>query len=110
MDELQRLQQWYRLQCNWDWEHSFGLTIDALDNPGWQVSIDLIETELKKKSFASISRGDSEDDSDWITWEVEKPKFVASGGAEPVEAVVHGASTLHREASLQATARTLTTH
>lgn len=81
MDELQRLQQWYRRQCNGDWEHSFGVVIDTLDNPGWHVSIDLIQTELEHKPFASISRGHSEDDADWIICKVEKSHFVASGGA-----------------------------
>ncbi|MGE8262696.1 MAG: immunity 53 family protein [Stenotrophomonas sp.] len=81
MDELQRLQHWYRRQCNEDWEHTFGVTIDTLDNPGWHVCIDLIETELEQKPFASISRGDSEDDADWIICTVEKSQLVASGGA-----------------------------
>jgi len=81
MDELQRLQHWYRRQCNEDWEHTFGVTIDTLDNPGWHVCIDLIETELEQKPFASISRGDSEDDADWIICTVDKSQFVASGGA-----------------------------
>jgi hypothetical protein len=66
MTELERLQSWYREQCNEDWEHSFGVKIDTLDNPGWMVKIDLRETSLEQKSFAPVSRGDSEADADWI--------------------------------------------
>ena len=32
---FQRLQKWYKSQCNGDWEHSFGIKIETLDNPGW---------------------------------------------------------------------------
>lgn len=81
MDELQRLQHWYRMQCNKDWEHTFGITIETLDNPGWHISIDLIETELEHRPFASINRGHSEDDEDWIICKREESRFVASGGA-----------------------------
>ncbi|MCC7633192.1 immunity 53 family protein [Stenotrophomonas rhizophila] len=81
MGELQRLQQWYRMQCNEDWEHTFGITIETLDNPGWHVSIDLIETELEHRPFAPVSRGHSEDDEDWINCKLEQSQFVACGGA-----------------------------
>ena len=41
MDILQDLAKWYTAQCNGEWEHSCGLKIDTLDNPGWIVTIDL---------------------------------------------------------------------
>jgi hypothetical protein len=41
---LERLQRWYLGECNGDWEHSYGVRIDTLDNPGWIVTIDLHET------------------------------------------------------------------
>lgn len=34
MDSLALLQQWYLQQCNEDWEHSWGVRIATLDNPG----------------------------------------------------------------------------
>jgi hypothetical protein len=81
MNELQRLQHWYTSQCNEDWEHSFGVKIETLDNPGWWLEVDLRETDLSGKEFNTISRGDSEDDVDWIHCKVESDKFVGSGGA-----------------------------
>ena len=42
---LERLQRWYLYRCDGDWEHSFGITIETLDNPGWMVTIDLQDTE-----------------------------------------------------------------
>ena len=82
MSELQRLQDWYRDQCNEDWEHSFGVKIDTLDNPGWMLKIDLIETALERKAFESRDRGDSDVDSDWIACKVEANQFVGYGGAD----------------------------
>ena len=81
MTELERLQSWYRDQCNEDWEHSFGVKIDTLDNPGWMVKIDLRETSLEQKAFAPFSRGDSEADADWIACKLEAEQFVGCGGA-----------------------------
>lgn len=34
-DVLGRLERWYAAQCNGDWEHTYGITIETLDNPGW---------------------------------------------------------------------------
>jgi len=82
MSELQRLQDWYRRQCNEDWEHSFGVKIDTLDNPGWMVKIDLTETALEGKSFEPLSRGDSDADPDWIVCKLEAKQFVGYGGAD----------------------------
>lgn len=81
MNELQRIQAWYASHCDGDWEHAYGIRIDTLDNPGWVVEIDLRGTELEARAFATISRGDSDADVDWIHCKVESGKFVAHGGA-----------------------------
>jgi|SRR5690606_28799064 len=81
MTELQRLQDWYQAQCNEDWEHSYGVKIDTLDNPGWMVKIDLVETGLEEKAFEAFSRGDSDADADWIACKTESGQFVGYGGA-----------------------------
>ena len=80
MDQLSRLRNWYAAQCDGDWEHSYGIKIDTLDNPGWMLSIDLADTELQSKAFEPILRGDSEDDIEWLHCKVESNKFEAAGG------------------------------
>ena len=45
---------WYVVQCNGDWEHSSGITITSLDNPGWLVKIELVGTALDNKEFRTI--------------------------------------------------------
>ncbi|MDR2112868.1 MAG: immunity 53 family protein [Candidatus Accumulibacter sp.] len=81
MSELQRLQDWYRAQCDENWEHSFGVMIDTLDNPGWKVRIDLSRTGLDGKTFEPLSRGNPEADADWIDCKSESGQFIGCGGA-----------------------------
>ena len=45
------LQNWYTTQCDGDWEHDYGITIGTLDNPGWYVVINLVETPLEAAAF-----------------------------------------------------------
>jgi len=79
-NELQRLQQWYRAQCNGDWEHSYGVKVDTLDNPGWRLRIDLEETDLATAAFSPLSVERS--DTDWVHCKVEQSAFHGHGGAE----------------------------
>lgn len=75
---LARLQEWYSSQCDEDWEHSYGVKIDTLDNPGWIVTIDLIGTELEGMSIQR-KRVDR-NEMDWVQHEVADNKFIACGG------------------------------
>ncbi|MDO7908781.1 Imm53 family immunity protein [Paenibacillus sp. JX-17] len=41
MEILKWLQEWYASQCDGDWEHSNGIKITSIDNPGWYVEINI---------------------------------------------------------------------
>lgn len=75
---LDLLQNWYVSQYDNDWEHQYGISIDTLDNPGWKVTIDLIGTELEKKTFSQIDMEESE--NNWMQCEVTDGKFKGAGG------------------------------
>ncbi|SDH33701.1 Immunity protein 53 [Sinosporangium album] len=45
-DPLSFLQHWYTSRCDGKWEHSYGVSIDTLDNPGWHLKVDLADTPL----------------------------------------------------------------
>src|SRR5262245_38602843 len=77
-DPLSWLQQWYESQCDGDWEHSYGVTIDTLDNPGWRLTIDLTETTLADKSFEPTEWHRSK--QQWLVCRVEGAQFVAFCG------------------------------
>ncbi len=80
MDQLSRLRDWYAAQCDGDWEHTYGIKLDTLDNPGWLLYIDLAATGLQDKPFIPVHRGDSEEDADWFHCKVVSGKFEAAGG------------------------------
>lgn len=42
------LERWYKFNCNGDWEHYYGVSMISLDNPGWQITIDLKNTKWEK--------------------------------------------------------------
>ncbi len=79
MLELARIQRWYASQCDGDWEHSHGLQIETLDNPGWHVVIDLRHTELADRSFASVVRGTQIGVGEWVHCRIEADQFVGTG-------------------------------
>lgn len=54
--------------CNGDWEHSYGIAIETLDNPGWMVSIEIQDTPLSGSPFEPIRRDRSA--NVWIQCEV----------------------------------------
>ena len=71
-DELSWLQQWYSEQCDGEWEHGFGVTIETIDNPGWSVKISVEGTELASAQFEPVKTAVSE--TDWIQCRVAERK------------------------------------
>jgi hypothetical protein len=78
MDELTWLQSWYVEQCDGDWEHSFGVHIGTLDNPGWSLDIDLAETPLE--DLVRPNHFEERDENDWIAYEFKERKFIGHCG------------------------------
>ncbi len=70
------LSNWYKLNCNGDWEHTYGIRIETLDNPGWLVEIDLVETSCEGMKI-SIKSEKSEDD--WFDINADGEVFTAVG-------------------------------
>lgn len=80
---IKQLQAWYARECNGDWEHSFGVKIETLDNPGWLVTIDLTETEWE--SIKVNRQVEQRSETDWVQHEVSDQKFVGCGGLGNLE-------------------------
>jgi len=86
MSELLLLQKWYARHCDGDWEHSYGMKIDTLDNPGWMLTVDLVDTGLSGSSLPS-SRIDRSD-IDWIQCEVSSDTYIACGGVFNLQEII----------------------
>jgi len=92
MNALSRLECWYRAQCNGDWEHTYGVNIGTLDNPGWSVAIDLHGTPLAMRPFPDHRYGVGNDaepsGEDWVECKVEAEKFIGHGGPFKLQEIV----------------------
>jgi hypothetical protein len=80
-DELIWLQQWYLAQCDGEWEHSIGVTIDTIDNPGWSVKICVERTELASAPFEPVKTTVSE--TSWLLCRVTERKEGALTRSSP---------------------------
>jgi hypothetical protein len=87
-DHLAWLMEWYVAQCDEDWEHTYGVAIDTLDNPGWSLTVDLCGTPLERRPFVPVYEnvGDEEPvqgldgDVSWVVCKVEDLKFKGYSG------------------------------
>lgn len=93
MTTLAKLQEWYICQCDEDWEHSYGVRIETLDNPGWLLTIDLTGTALKDRAFPIYSYGTDEtadtSGADWVDCRISENKFQAAGGPAQLEEMIN---------------------
>lgn len=87
MAALQRLAQWYSKQCNGDWEHTYGFSIDTLDNPGVALTVNLWETQLESVPFEE--RKEHYDSADRLMiCRRTKDKFEARGAPSRLEDMI----------------------
>jgi hypothetical protein len=93
MSTLAELQEWYLAQCNEDWEHTYGVGVGTLDNPGWSLAVDLSDTYLESVKFAEHSYGVGADGhpsgNEWLICKVEKGKFLGHGGPRKLEEMIN---------------------
>lgn len=83
---LAALERWYAAQCDGDWEHRYGVSIESLDNPGWRVHIDLVGTDLAGRQFDEVK--DLEREDTWIHCLVEDGQFRGAGGPSMLRAII----------------------
>lgn len=86
------IQEWYLSHCNGEWEHSYGIKIDNIDNPGWTVTIGLRDTELEGAAFDLVSYGvgdqsEAEGD-DWLMCRRTEYEFEGCGGPTKLEEIL----------------------
>ena len=67
------LEDWYVRQCDGEWEHSFGVKIATLDNPGWSLTVDLAETRKDGAVLEKVFIERSE--NDWICYRTAENRF-----------------------------------
>ena len=92
LDHIVWLTAWYAAQCDGDWEHSYGVSIETLDNPGWSVKIDLQDTDQEDKSFDTVAVNMEASDSDpaerWHHCKVVENRFEAASSVHDLLTVI----------------------
>lgn len=90
---IEKLQEWYASQCEADdtvgktpWQHRYGLSIYTLDNPAWNVGIDLAGTSLSGVTMEAINIDNSEDD--WLICSIHDDRFGAVGDPSKLAAIL----------------------
>lgn len=85
MDVLEKLQAWFAGQCDGEWEHAFGVSIQTTDNPGWWVKVELRGTALEDVAFTPVKRGmrtDEDPEPPWMNCYVDEAG-VFNGAGDP---------------------------
>jgi hypothetical protein len=77
---LNILEEWFLQNCDGDWEHSYGIQIETLDNPGWFVTIDLEETFCETKEL--VPQAIERSTTDWFYCRVRNKRFEGAGGVK----------------------------
>ena len=93
MSALPRLQAWYAKQCNGEWEHAHGVSIESCDNPGWWVKVSLMDTPLQAITFTETSENVDQNrcatDSSWLFCRVEAGVWHGAGDAAKLEVILN---------------------
>lgn len=82
MNAVKTLMEWYGSNCDGDWEHTFGVKIETLDNPGWAIAINLTETDLEGRT---IEKKSVEDDDDWYIVTSDGETFKGYGDPDKLQ-------------------------
>lgn len=73
-DLIGALQGWYTSQCNDVWEHSYGIEIANIDNPGWRVKVS------GASGRKPVDMNTERNEEDWIVVKATGSEFVGHGG------------------------------
>ena len=86
MDNLEWLQNWYQQNCDGGWEHSYGVEIGTLDNPGWYVNIDLKDTQYADLQRPKLSQDRGE--NDWFNCSIVDGVFKGVGDSLKLNKII----------------------
>jgi hypothetical protein len=77
MEILDWIQNWFKTNCDGEWEKGEVIQITNLDNPGWEVEIDISKTSVANLDLKWILNEIGK--QDWYGVKIENQKFTAAG-------------------------------
>lgn len=83
MEILDWIQNWFKDNCDGDWEKGEVIQITTLENPGWDIEIDISNTSLANIEINWILNENGK--QDWYGVKIENQKFNAAGDSKKLE-------------------------
>lgn len=83
MEILDWIQNWFQENCDGEWEQGSGIQITTLEDPGWEIEIDISTTSIANLEVDWILN--EVGTHDWYGVKIENQKFSASGDAGKLE-------------------------
>ncbi len=77
MEILEWIQDWFKTNCDGSWEKAEVIQITTLDNPGWEVEIDISKTSIASMNLKWILNENGK--QNWYGVKIENQKFTAAG-------------------------------
>ena len=85
-DGLGALQAWFATHCDGNWEQEYGVTIETVEEPGWELRVDVVGTSLEAVVLPRESVGRSDDD--WCEAWCDGYTFHAVGGLHNLDVLL----------------------
>jgi len=83
MEIIDWIQNWFKDNCDGNWEKGEVIQITTLDNPGWDIEIDISNTSLANIEINWILNENTK--QDWYGVKIENQKFNAAGDSKKLE-------------------------
>ena len=98
MMDLLFIEKWYSSQCDGEWEHLNGISIETTDNPGWHVTIETSNSTTPLSDRTWILQEKSDDD--WFGYKVLGGVFEGAGSRNKLMVILDIFERLIIDASL----------
>jgi hypothetical protein len=85
-NNLEWLDGWYQRQCNGEWEHTQGVRLKSLDDPGWHLTINLAGTSAVNARPQEL-RLDTQSGG-WLACSIAGECFEGSGDPRKLEQII----------------------
>lgn len=86
INNLEWLDGWYQRQCNGEWEHRQGVQLEALEQRGWQLTIQLTGTSAENARPQKLRLDTTT--GDWIACSISPERFEGAGDLKKLEQII----------------------
>ena len=78
MDIINWLEDWLESNCDGGWEHLYGVDNKTIDNPGWHLKLNILDTLYEDVTFDDITIDRTE--HDWVRCKKSDGNIDCAGG------------------------------